>query len=77
MSAKKEASGRRSVQVEVEVPGTSEELWQAIATRPGISSWFVPTEFEERDGKPAARKVNFGPGMELSAVCYRLRQESQ
>jgi len=32
MSVKKEASGRRSVQVEVEVPGTPEEVWQAIAT---------------------------------------------
>jgi uncharacterized protein YndB with AHSA1/START domain len=64
MSVKKEASGRRSVQVEVEVPGTPEEVWQAIATGPGISSWFVPTEFEERDGKPVAVKLNFGPGME-------------
>ena len=65
MSVKKEASGRRSVQVEVEVPGTPEEVWQAIATGPGISSWFVPTEFEERDGKPVAVKLNFGPGMEI------------
>jgi uncharacterized protein YndB with AHSA1/START domain len=64
MSVKKEASGRRSVQVEVEVPGTPEEVWQAIATGPGISSWFVPAEFEERDGKPVAVKSNFGPGME-------------
>jgi len=56
MSVKKEASGRRSVQVEVEVPGTPEEVWQAIATGPGISSWFVPAEFEERDGKPLARR---------------------
>ena len=64
MSVKKEASGRRSVQVEVEVPGTPEEVWEAIATGPGISSWFVPTEFEERDGKPVAVKLNFGPGME-------------
>jgi uncharacterized protein YndB with AHSA1/START domain len=64
MSVKKEASGRRSVQVEVEVPGTPEEVWQAIATGPGISSWFVPTEFEMRDGKPVAVTLNFGPGME-------------
>ena len=63
MSVKKEASGRRSVQVEVEVPGTPEEVWQAIATGPGISSWFMPTEFEERDGKPVAVTSNFGPGM--------------
>ena len=68
MSVKKDASGRRSVQVEVEVPGTPEEVWQAIATGPGISSWFVPTEFEERDGKPVAVTLNFGPGMESRSV---------
>jgi uncharacterized protein YndB with AHSA1/START domain len=50
--------------VEFEVAGTPEEVWQAIATGPGISSWFVPTEIEERDGKPVAVKVNFG-GMEM------------
>jgi len=63
MTVKKEASGRRSVQVEVEVPGTPEEVWQAIATGPGISSWFVPTKFEERDGKPVAVEATFGPGI--------------
>jgi uncharacterized protein YndB with AHSA1/START domain len=68
MGVKKEASGRRSIQVEVEVPGTPEEVWQAIATGPGVSSWFVPTEFEERDGKPVAVKMNFGPGMESRAA---------
>ena len=64
MSVKKEANGRRWVQVEVEVPGTPEEVWRAIATGPGISSWFVPTKFEERDGKPVAVTLDFGPGME-------------
>jgi uncharacterized protein YndB with AHSA1/START domain len=68
MSVKIEASGRRSVQVEVEVPGTPEEVWQAIATGPGVSSWFVPTEFEESDGRPVAVKSSFGPGMEPRAV---------
>jgi uncharacterized protein YndB with AHSA1/START domain len=63
MSVTKEASGRRSIQVEVEVPGTPEEVWQAIATGPGISSWFVPTEFEESDGKPVAVTSTFGPGL--------------
>jgi uncharacterized protein YndB with AHSA1/START domain len=69
MSVKKEASGRRSVQVEVEVPGTPEEVWQAIATGPGISSWLVPTEFEGKgeDGKPVSVKMNFGPGMEFTS----------
>ena len=68
MSVKKEPSGRRSVQVEVEVPGTPEEVWQAIATGPGISSWFVPAEFEVRDGKPVAVMVNLGPGMESTSA---------
>ena len=68
MSVKKEPSGRRSVQVEVEVPGTPEEVWQAIATGPGVSSWFVPTEFHESDGKPVAVTSNFGPGMESRAA---------
>lgn len=68
MSVKKEPSGRRSIQVEVEVPGTPEEVWQAIATGPGISSWMVPAEFEVRDGKPVAVKLNFGPGMESRSV---------
>jgi uncharacterized protein YndB with AHSA1/START domain len=68
MSVKKEPSGRRSIQVEVEVPGTPEEVWQAIATGPGVSSWFVPTVFDEQDGKPVAVRMNFGPGMESRAV---------
>ena len=68
MSVKKEASGRRSIQVEIEVPGTPEEVWQAIATGPGISSWFVPAEFEEEGGKPIAVKLDFGPAMESRSV---------
>ena len=36
----------REISFEVEVPGTPEEVWEAIATGPGISSWFVPAELE-------------------------------
>jgi uncharacterized protein YndB with AHSA1/START domain len=61
MSVKKEPSGRRSVQVEVEVKGTPEQVWQAIATGPGISSWFVPTTVEGRVG--GAVSNDFGGGM--------------
>ncbi len=69
MPLKKEASGRRSIQVEVEVPGTPEQVWQAIATGPGISAWFVPTEMEPGpDGKPEKMKMQFGPGMESVAT---------
>jgi uncharacterized protein YndB with AHSA1/START domain len=66
MSVKKEPSGRRSVQVEIEVPGTPEEVWRAIATGPGISSWFVPTRSEERQGGQVVS--NFGPGMDCPAT---------
>jgi hypothetical protein len=57
MRVKKEASGRRSVQAEVEVPGTPEQVFQAIATGPGVSSWFVPTEFEARSGGTCVVRV--------------------
>ena len=62
MSVKKEANGRRSVSVEVEVPGTPEEVWDAIATGPGISKWFVPAQVESRLGGKTV--LNFGPGMD-------------
>ena len=66
MPVKKGPSGQRSVQAEVEVPGTPEEVWRAIATGPGISSWFVPSTSEERVGGTAV--CNFGPGMESVAT---------
>jgi uncharacterized protein YndB with AHSA1/START domain len=62
MSVKKEANGRRSVQVEVEVPGTPEQVWQAIATGPGVGAWFVPTEMDGRVGGVVTS--HFGGGMD-------------
>jgi len=62
MSVKKEADGRRSISVEVEVPGTPEEVWDAIATGPGISKWFVPAQVEPHVGGKMV--LNFGPGMD-------------
>ena len=62
MSVKKEANGRRSISVEVEVPGTPEEVWDAIATGPGISKWFVPAQVEQHVGGKMV--LNFGPGMD-------------
>lgn len=66
MSVKKDPSGRRSVQVEVEVPGTPEQVWQAIASGPGISSWFVPTKVDGRLGGTV--ESDFGGGMVSSAT---------
>ena len=69
MPVKVDASGRRSVQAEAEVPGTPEEVWQAIATGPGISSWFVPTEIHaNKDGIPEKLICHFGPGTSMDSV---------
>jgi uncharacterized protein YndB with AHSA1/START domain len=40
------APEKRSVGLAIEVPGTPEEVWEAIATGPGISVWFVPTDID-------------------------------
>jgi len=65
MSVKIDESGRRSIEVEIEVSGTPEEVWNSIATGPGVSAWFVPTEIEGREG---GRIVShFGPGMDSVA----------
>jgi uncharacterized protein YndB with AHSA1/START domain len=69
MSVKKETDGRRWVAVDVEVPGTPEQVWQAIATGPGVTSWFVPTRFEAGpDGVPTQVVSSFGPGMDATAT---------
>ena len=43
-------STERRIEVEVEVPVTPEEAWDAIATGPGITAWFMPAEVEGRVG---------------------------
>ena len=61
MSVKKEANGRRSLPVEFEVPGTPEEIWQAIATGP----YFVLDDASGVGGsrrKARGLKLKFGPG---------------
>lgn len=46
MSIHIDDEGHRHVKAEIEVPGTPEEVWEAIATGPGIASWFMPMETE-------------------------------
>lgn len=65
MAVRKEPSGHRSVQVDTVVKGTPEQVWDAIATGPGISAWFVPTQMEGRVG--GALSLDFGGGMVSSA----------
>ncbi len=54
---------RREIRLQIEVPGTPEQVWQAIATGPGISSWYVPHTVQERPG--GAATASFGPGPEM------------
>jgi uncharacterized protein YndB with AHSA1/START domain len=68
MPVKKDASGRRYVEAEAEVPGTPEQVWEAIATGHGISSWFVPTDIEEVDGTPSKSISHFGADASMDAV---------
>jgi len=55
----------RTLEFEIEVPGTPEEVWRAIATAREISSWYVPHEFEERAGAPATASFGEGPQMQI------------
>ncbi|OBB62228.1 ATPase [Mycobacterium sp. 852013-51886_SCH5428379] len=52
--------GRRWVEVEYLVPGTPEQVWDAIATGAGMSAWFAPTTVDEREG--GALEFDFGDG---------------
>ena len=55
-----EDNGRRGVAVTVELDVTPEQCWQAIATGAGISSWFLPTDVDERVGGEI--RFHFAPG---------------
>ena len=54
---------RRSIELEIEVSGRPEEVWRAVATGPGISSWYVPHTVEERAG--GVGTASFGPEPEM------------
>ena len=54
---------RTRIELDVEVEGTPEEVWRAIATGPGISSWYVPHTVEEREGGEATAR--FGEGEDM------------
>ncbi len=64
MTSPQPADGERTIDLTVEVPGTPEEVWEAIATGRGITSWYVPHTVDERQG--GAMSVSFGPGPEMT-----------
>lgn len=53
------------LEFEIEVEGTPEQVWQALATATGISAWFVPTDSEERLGGRLV--THMGPGGDVPA----------
>jgi uncharacterized protein YndB with AHSA1/START domain len=54
------------IELEIEVPGSPEEVWRAIATGPGITSWFVPTVVEEAEGGAMTQSFGSGPEAEVA-----------
>ncbi len=52
-----------AIDLSVEVVGDVETVWRAVATGPGISSWYVPHTVEERAGGTAT--ASFGPEPEM------------
>lgn len=69
MSIRVDPSGRRWVRGEVEVPGSVQEVWQAISTGAGLSSWFTRSEFPEgEEGQPKELICYFGPGISSAAA---------
>ena len=56
-----DTSTSRAIDLDIEVPGTPEEVWEAVASGPGISAWFVPARVDGRLGGTC--ELDFGPGL--------------
>lgn len=65
MPVKTDDSGKRWVEMELLVPGTPEQVWQAMATGAGNTAWFTKTTIDERVG--GAMHFDFGPMGESKA----------
>lgn len=63
-----DAPKERVIDLSVEVAGTPEEVWEAIATGPGITSWYVPSTVEERTGGAMTNRFGEGPEMLVPGV---------
>jgi uncharacterized protein YndB with AHSA1/START domain len=54
--------GRELIKI-IELDASPEEVWQAVATGPGISTWFVPHQVEP--GVGGATSAQFGAGNDV------------
>ena len=64
MPIKKDGKGKRWVEMDLLVPGTPEQVWEAMATGPGNAAWFVRGEIEPRQGGRFV--LDFGQGVTTS-----------
>jgi uncharacterized protein YndB with AHSA1/START domain len=65
-SPSSESSEQRTIDLSVEVSATPEQVWEAIATGPGISAWFVPAVVDDHEGGKLT--LTFGDMGEETAV---------
>lgn len=61
MTPSDDARDPRSIELAIEVLGTPEQVWEAIASGPGITAWLHPTELDQREG--GRMTYDMGDGM--------------
>lgn len=61
MAIKKDGNGKRWVEMELLLPGTPEQVWDAMATGSGMSAWFIKADVEQHVGGNLA--FDFGRGV--------------
>jgi uncharacterized protein YndB with AHSA1/START domain len=66
MTTPSDEAPKRTIEVEIEVPGTPEQVWDAIATGAGITAWFVPAEVDEREGGTIT--MHFAEGLDSTGA---------
>ncbi|MFD2077593.1 Uncharacterized conserved protein YndB, AHSA1/START domain [Actinopolymorpha cephalotaxi] len=56
---------------EIEVPGTPEEVWEAIATGPGHAAWIFPADIEPEDGGAMViRRHPYGEDVDATVTAW-------
>lgn len=66
MPIKKDGTGKRWVEMDLLVPGTPEQVWQAMASGRGNAAWFTKAYVEEKVG--GAFRFEFGEGVTTSGT---------
>ena len=59
-------NSERRIETQVQVPATPAQAWDAIATGPGITAWFMPAEVDGRIGGSVVH--HYGPDLSSAAT---------